>query len=136
MNGSSDGSGKFEKGNLPPRSSKAGRKKGTPNRSTIKTRAIQASLITNGDVPLQFLVELMRNPKVAPERRDRAAIACLPFMHAKMSPRPPVDARAPGEVAAEIRQALAAMRSVTAGEQPPGSSSESSPDSSPPPTIN
>jgi hypothetical protein len=59
-----------------------GRKKGTPNRATAaKAAAIAASGLT----PLDFMLEVMRDPGNNLETRLTAARSAAPFVHPKLA---------------------------------------------------
>lgn len=56
-----------------------GRPKGSVNKRT------QAFLRTNGgDLPLDYMLRIMRDPKQPTERRDDMAKSAAPFLHAKL----------------------------------------------------
>ncbi|MCB4820748.1 hypothetical protein [Roseicella aerolata] len=60
-------------------------------------------MVAAGDAdPLAYLLSIMRDPNADPARRDRAAIAALPYLHAKME--------APGKKAAAEAAAAEAER--------------------------
>ena len=57
----------------------AGRPKGSVNKRT------QAYLRTNGgDLPLDYMLRIMRDPEMPVERRDEMAKSAAPFLHAKL----------------------------------------------------
>src|SRR5580700_4065793 len=59
-----------------------GRPKGARNRRTIDAiRGAEAS----GQTPLEFLLDLMRNPEVNQATRIDAAKAALPYLHSRIS---------------------------------------------------
>lgn len=63
----------------------SGRKKGTPNK--VNRRRMIASLLASGGVlPLDYMLEVMRNPKAKQARRDEMARAAAPFLHARRAP--------------------------------------------------
>jgi hypothetical protein len=64
----------------------AGRK---PGSATRKTREIADAAAANGQTPLQYLLDLMRDNTASPERRDKAAELTLGYMHPKISSAPP-----------------------------------------------
>lgn len=60
----------------------AGRPKGSPNRR----RAAQAAAIAaSGLTPLDYLLQVMRNPRLSTELRLEAAKAAAPYVHAKLA---------------------------------------------------
>jgi hypothetical protein len=52
-----------------------------------RERLRHALSVMNVPDPVQFLLEIMRNPNERPARRDRAAKALLPFFHQKLGTR-------------------------------------------------
>lgn len=60
----------------------AGRKPGVPNKATQeRTREIVESGIT----PLEWMLNVLRDPMADYERRDRAAVQAAPYVHAKLA---------------------------------------------------
>jgi len=60
----------------------AGRKKSVPNApKTVKRTGRRTR-----DLPLDYMISVMNDLTVAPRRRDRMAIAALPFFHSKVGP--------------------------------------------------
>ena len=79
----------FKKGD--PRPPNAGRKKGTPNKATIKRRLAEAeglqaqyAAIESTEMPLDYLLRKMRNPAEAPADRFLAARAAAPYCHPQL----------------------------------------------------
>jgi hypothetical protein len=65
-----------------PGERRGGRKKGTPNRaSAARERYAQASGLT----PLEYLLRIMRNPKLPRSERTDAAKAAAPYVHPKFA---------------------------------------------------
>lgn len=60
----------------------AGRKKGSIRRLTAE--AIDAAA-AEGILPLQYMLRVMRDARVARPRRDAMAIAAAPYLHSKLS---------------------------------------------------
>ena len=61
---------------------KRGRPKGSPNKKTAeRIAAIEAS----GETPLEYMLRVMRDPKVDKERRDRNAAQAAPYVHPKLA---------------------------------------------------
>jgi hypothetical protein len=76
-----------------------GRKSGTPNkRSAELTKAVEQS----GESPLQYMLRVMRDENVAPERRDQMAKWAAAYVHPRLAVieakedgpiHPPIDVR-------------------------------------------
>lgn len=60
----------------------AGRKPGTPNKATI---ARQEEVAASGVTPLEYMLEVMRNPLADETKRLDAAKAAAPFVHPRLS---------------------------------------------------
>lgn len=60
----------------------AGRKKGVPN---IRTKATQAAAESTGITPLEYMLQVMRDPATEPREKLNAAVAAAPYVHAKLS---------------------------------------------------
>lgn len=60
----------------------AGRKLGTPNRKTVQA---QNETERSGLTPLQFMLQIMRDPAQEDARRLQAASMAAPYVHAKLS---------------------------------------------------
>lgn len=61
----------------------AGRKLG---RASRKTREIADRLAAEaGLTPLEYMIQVMRNPDAATDRRDAMAIAAAPYIHPRLS---------------------------------------------------
>ena len=60
-----------------------GRRKGTPNKRTsvlsAKTEAAVAG--SEGEMPLDYMIRVMRDPTTEPHRRDAMAKAAAPYVH-------------------------------------------------------
>jgi hypothetical protein len=66
----------------------AGRKKGTPNKAPSKAAITeQAAKVAAGTelTPLEYMLQVMRDPLVDPERRDDMAKAAAPYVHGKIA---------------------------------------------------
>ena len=59
-----------------------GRQKGARNRATAEARAVAEA---TGILPLDYMLQIMRDDKADPKRRDAMAIAAAPYLHSKMS---------------------------------------------------
>ena len=57
-----------------------GRQRGTPNRATAEARVLAKAL---GDLPLDYMLKVMRSKKADQRRRDAMAIAAAPYLHQK-----------------------------------------------------
>lgn len=60
----------------------SGRKKGVPNKRTAE---IQKAVEESGLTPLQYLLNVMRDPASEPKERQACAIAAAPYVHSKLS---------------------------------------------------
>ncbi len=60
----------------------AGSPKGAPNKRTAE---LQRQIEASGDTPLDFLLNVMRNPEADFEARFEAAKAAAPYVHPKLS---------------------------------------------------
>ena len=59
----------------------AGRKKGSLNRATAEARAAAAK---TGEMPLDYMLRVMRDPKASNTRRDEMARTAAPYLHPKV----------------------------------------------------
>jgi hypothetical protein len=59
-----------------------GRKKGTPNHLTVEKAA---EIAATGETPLEYMLRVMRDPRVDKERRDRNAAQAAPYVHPKLA---------------------------------------------------
>jgi hypothetical protein len=59
-----------------------GRQKGSANK---RTRELLAAADAQGQSPLEYMLTVMRDPAVEPDRRDRMAAAAAPFLHARLA---------------------------------------------------
>jgi hypothetical protein len=60
----------------------AGRKVGAPNKATA---ARQAEVAASGVTPLDYMLAVMRDDSIAPDRRDDMAKAVAPYVHPKLA---------------------------------------------------
>lgn len=60
----------------------SGRKKGAPNRRTVENQALTEA---TGVTPLEYMLQVMRDPLEDPKARLGAAQAAAPYVHAKLS---------------------------------------------------
>jgi hypothetical protein len=58
-----------------------GRKKGTANKVTSE---LKEAIAASGETPLDYMLQVMRDPDADPNRRDDMARAAAPYLH----PRP------------------------------------------------
>lgn len=61
----------------------SGRKKGS---NTVRTSAIAKAALANGALsPLEYMLNVMRNPLAEPGRRDEMAKSAAPYIHPRLS---------------------------------------------------
>ena len=60
----------------------AGRK---PGSVVSKTRKVAVELAVEGQMPLEYVVAVMRDPNADERRRDWAAEKAMPYMHARLA---------------------------------------------------
>ena len=88
----------------------AGRPKGTKR----KPRAAELGApYADAHSPIEYLLELMRDPGAAAQRRDRAAVALLPYCHTRPAEE------LPGKRQRQALAAQAAARGRLAAPAPP-----------------
>ena len=81
------------------RRARAGRKPGSANR---KTRELADQAATDGLTPLEYMLGVVRDPNVEPERRDRMAVAAAPYIHPRLAV---VEAKVDSQVDVRISRA-------------------------------
>jgi hypothetical protein len=59
-----------------------GRPKGSRNK---RTKALLEAAQSGGELPLDYMLRVMRDPSAAEKRRDEMAKAAAPYVHAKLS---------------------------------------------------
>jgi hypothetical protein len=59
-----------------------GRQKGVANK---RTREIADAAVREGLTPLEYMLAVLRDESVEPDRRDRMAIAAAPYIHPRLS---------------------------------------------------
>jgi hypothetical protein len=59
-----------------------GRPKGSRNR---RTQALLEAAQVGGELPLDYMLRVMRDPKAPAKRRDEMAKAAAPFLHARLA---------------------------------------------------
>jgi hypothetical protein len=75
-----------------PGERRGGRQRGTPNKKTTLKNVAIAAVASSPDIsPLDFLLGVMRDPKVSPELRIKVAQAAAPFAHQKPGKAKPGD---------------------------------------------
>ena len=52
---------------------------------------VTREIASTGELPLEYMLRVMRDRTVDHERRDWAAKECAPYCHAKLSPKPEKD---------------------------------------------
>jgi hypothetical protein len=62
-----------------------GRKKGTPNKATLVR---QQELAASGELPREYMLRIMRDPKADDHRRDEMAKAVAPYVHPRFATIP------------------------------------------------
>ena len=65
-----------------PGERRGGRQKGTPNKATA---ARQAEIAKSGQTPLDYMLNIMRDPKQPKQRRDEMAKAAAPYVHPRIA---------------------------------------------------
>ena len=74
-----------------PGERRGGRQRGTPNKTTaLKNAVLCAAAAKPNASPLDFMLGLMRDPKVPTDVRVEMAMAAAPFFHAKPQAPPRV----------------------------------------------
>ena len=63
-----------------------GRPKGARNN---RTRAMIEAAQAGGDLPLDYMLRVMRDPTASAKRRDEMAKAAAPFLHSRLMPTLP-----------------------------------------------
>src|ERR1700730_2932790 len=61
-----------------------GRKKGTPNKATTAA-AVRAEGAASGEIPLNYMLRVMRYETAEPTRRDAMAKAAAPYVHPSLA---------------------------------------------------
>ena len=59
----------------------AGRKKGIPNKTN---KLVREKAAATGELPLDYMLKVMRDGRVPKSRRDDMAKAAAPYLHSKM----------------------------------------------------
>ncbi len=61
----------------------SGRPKGSPNKVTARR---EAEIAASGLTPLEYMLDVMRDEKAAPEDRQWAAVNAAPYVHPRIQP--------------------------------------------------
>src|SRR6202011_471487 len=61
-----------------------GRKRGTPNKAATAA-AVRAEVAASGEIPLDYMLRVMRDETVEPTRRDAMAKAAAPYVHPSLA---------------------------------------------------
>jgi Family of unknown function (DUF5681) len=65
---------------------RSGNPRGRPRGSRNKrTRALLEAAKVGGELPLDYMLRVMRNPNAPAKRRDEMAKAAVPFVHSKLA---------------------------------------------------
>jgi len=78
-----------------PGERRGGRKRGTPNKKTAERKA---ELAASGELPVDYMLRVMRDGRCKAARRDDMARAVAPYIHARLATAEPQradDARVP-----------------------------------------
>jgi hypothetical protein len=67
-----------------PGERRGGRKKGTPNKATTAA-AIRAEVAASGEIPLDYMLRVMRDETAESTRRDAMAKAAAPYVHPSLA---------------------------------------------------
>jgi hypothetical protein len=67
-----------------PGERRGGRKKGTPNKATTAA-AIRGEVAASGEIPLDYMLRVMRDETADPARRDAMAKAAAPYVHPSLA---------------------------------------------------
>lgn len=59
-----------------------GRQKGTPNKASAER---VAEIAAAGITPLEYMLQVMRDPDAEPQRRDDMGKAAAPYVHPKLA---------------------------------------------------
>src|SRR5436309_13858666 len=64
-----------------------GRREGTPNKKTsvLAAKAEAAVAGAGGEMPLDYMIRIMRNPTTEPHRADAMARAAAPYLHPQLA---------------------------------------------------
>ena len=72
----------------------SGNPRGRPQGSRNKrTRAVLEAAQAGGDLPIDYMLRVMRDPTAAAKRRDDMAKAAAPYLHSRLVPALPPEPR-------------------------------------------
>ncbi len=63
----------------------AGRRHGSRNKATLIAEAREREIVISGKDPLDYMLEVMRNPDASWRRRDEMAKAAAPYLHPRLA---------------------------------------------------
>ena len=88
----------------PARPPNAGRKKGTPNKATVERRRLEAEALEalSKEMPLDYMLRIMRDPDLDPARRDVMARSAAPMCHPQLQAIAHKSASLPQQGAGEL----------------------------------
>lgn len=66
----------------------AGRRKGSKNKAVLERERAAAKAAAAGLDPLQYVLDVMRDPRTTARRRDWAAATALPYVRARLQTIP------------------------------------------------
>jgi hypothetical protein len=84
-----------------------GRKPGSLNKATKARQLAIIQAASTGLTPLDYMLDILRNPDATEEDRKWAAANAAPYMHAKLSS---VEAKVDAEVVTEVRDTIVDQR--------------------------
>lgn len=90
-----------------PGERRGGRKKGTPNKRT----AAQVAAAADGEMPLDYMLRVMRDHEADKDRRDRMAAAAAQYLHSKPFPSAP-----PGDTDGEMIVGVLGWRPIASAK--------------------
>jgi len=94
-----------------PGERRGGRQKGTPNKRTLLRAETLARLRIEGSDPVDFMLNVMRNPHVPLDMRLDAAAKVAPFVHPRL--QAVVHAQEPGQ--SELAELIAELDGTSRG---------------------
>ena len=70
------------RGGSKPGERRGGRQKGSRNKAT---RVLLDAVAASGEVPLDYMLRVMRDPEADVDRRDRMALGAAVFVHSRLA---------------------------------------------------